>query len=258
MKLLDQLYQYRELLKSNVKKDIRGKYKGSFLGVLWSFLNPVLMITVYFIVFSVIIKNTQKNYLLYLTTGLIPWIYFSNSINMGLSALTSNAGIIKKVYFPREILPISIVTSGLVNFIISGIIVIVMIIIYRIPFTVQFAIIPIIVVAQYMMTLGAVLILSVINVYFRDMEYIMGFILNLIFYGTPILYSIDSFAGTVIYKIIMLNPMTHVINGYRYILMGIGNVRALDIAFLTLFSFSVLCIGLYVFNKLEKGIAEEL
>ena len=122
MSIFKNLYNYRELLKTNVKKDIRGRYKGSFLGILWSFLNPLLQVVVYWIVFPYLFGRgvTGENYLIYLITGIIPWTFFMTSVNMGTSSIKANGGIIKKVYFPREILPISVVLSGLVNFFISS------------------------------------------------------------------------------------------------------------------------------------------
>ena len=122
------LYKYRELLKTNIKKEIRGKYKNSFLGVLWSFLNPLLQIAVYALVFPFILKNTQDNYVIFLCCGLIPWAFFSTTISRSAFTMVENGNIIKKVYFPREILPISVVTSETVNFLISTIIIIVFVI----------------------------------------------------------------------------------------------------------------------------------
>ena len=117
------LYKYRELLKTNIKKEIRGKYKNSFLGVLWSFLNPLLQIAVYALVFPFILKNTQDNYVIFLCCGLIPWAFFSTTISRSAFTMVENGNIIKKVYFPREILPISVVTSETVNFLISTLII---------------------------------------------------------------------------------------------------------------------------------------
>lgn len=119
MKLFKNLYAYRELLKTNIKKDIRGRYKGSFLGILWSFINPLLQVVVYWIVFPYLMGRGAmdgENYLIYLITGLIPWSFFMTTVASGTTIIKANAGIIKKVYFPREILPISTVASGLVNF----------------------------------------------------------------------------------------------------------------------------------------------
>ena len=129
MSVFKELYQYRELLKTNVKKDIRGKYKASFLGVLWSFINPLLQVLVYAIVFPYIMKVQTENYLIFLICGIIPWTWFTTVISQGTTCITNNANLIKKVYFPREILPISIVTSGLINFLISCIIILIFVII---------------------------------------------------------------------------------------------------------------------------------
>ena len=135
--MLKNLYQYRQLLKSNVQKEIRGKYKGSFLGILWSFINPLLQVLVYALVFPFIMKNTQENYVVFLIVGILPWTWFVSSISQGTSCILANAGIIKKVYFPREILPISVVTSGLVNFLISCIIIIIFLLFSGIGFSIN-------------------------------------------------------------------------------------------------------------------------
>ena len=121
MQVWKDIYNYRELLKTNIKKDIRGKYKGSFLGILWSFLNPLLQVVVYWIVFPFLMgrAGAVDNYLCYLVTGIIPWTFFTTVINQGTTSMIVNAGIIKKVYFPREIPLISQALSGLINFFIS-------------------------------------------------------------------------------------------------------------------------------------------
>ena len=128
MNIFKELYQYRELLKTNIKNDIRGKYKASFLGVLWSFINPLLQVLVYAIVFPYIMRVQTPNYLIFLICGIIPWTWFTYSLSNGTTSITNNANLIKKVYFPREILPISIVTSGLINFLISCIIILIFVI----------------------------------------------------------------------------------------------------------------------------------
>ena len=125
MTIFKNLYQYRELLKTNVQKEIRGKYKGSFLGVLWSFLNPLLMVLVYALVFSIILKQDIPNYIIFLIVGVIPWNFFTTVITQGTNCIWINGGIIKKVFFPREILPVSVVLAGLVNFLISCVIILI-------------------------------------------------------------------------------------------------------------------------------------
>ena len=107
--MIREIYNYRELLLSNIKKNIRGKYKASALGVLWSFVNPLLQVLVYAIVFPYLLRNTGDNYLIYLVTGIVPWTFFSSTITECVGTIKNNAGIIKKVYFPRIILPLSTV-----------------------------------------------------------------------------------------------------------------------------------------------------
>ena len=210
MKLFENLYEYRELLKSNVKKEIRGKYKGSFLGVLWSFINPLLQTIVYTIVFSIIMKNDMDNYLIFVVTGIIPWNFFLTSMIQGMTTIKANSGIIKKVYFPREILPISVVLSGLVNFFISCLIILVFCVFSGVGVSWHIILVPVIAVIQFLFTLGLVFALSAINIYIQDTEYIVQFVLNMLFYATPILYTATDLPANFA-MLLNLNPMTHIL-----------------------------------------------
>ena len=256
--MLKNLYEYRELLKSNVKKEIRGKYKGSFLGILWSFVNPLLSVLVYAIIFPIVLKTNQDNYVTFLIIGMLPWTFFTTAINQGTFTVVGNAGIIKKVYFPREILPISVVTSGLINFMISCLIIFIFLIISGLGFSWYALLLPLIVIIQYILTLGIVFITSAINVYIRDAEYIINFILTMLFYATPILYSSDLFVNSNLSWIIKLNPMATLINSYRDVLFyqTLPNMNSLLIVLVG--SIILLFIGIMVFKKLEKGFAEEV
>lgn len=257
MNVFKNLYQYRELLKTNIKKEIRGKYKASFLGVLWSFVNPLLMVLVYAIVFPRILKMQEANYLIFIIVAVIPWNYFTTVMSQGTTTVLGNANIIKKVYFPREILPISVVTSGLVNFLISCIIIFIFIFASGMGLTFNILFLPLILVVQYMLSLGIVFMTSAINVYIRDAEYIINFLIMMTFYLTPILYSTTMFPEQ--YRwILNLNPMAHIITAYRDIFYY-QQVPSLNNLFLVgLFSFILMVIGYKVFKKLERGFAEEL
>ena len=257
MKLFKELYQYREFLKSNIKKDIRGKYKGSFLGVLWSFVNPLLSVLVYAIVFPYIMRMKVENYLIYLITGVIPWTFFVISINQGMTSILHNANIIKKVYFPRIILPISVVTSGVVNFLISCLIIVIFVLFSGIGFSLNILWLPLIILTQYILLLGIVFILSAINLYIRDIEYIVGFVLNMMFYITPILYSPDIIPESLKWAI-KINPMAHIISGYRSVFYAKETPNLMYLGIVFLGSTILMLIGYKIFNKLEKGFAEEV
>lgn len=257
MELFKNLFQYRELLKTNVQKEIRGKYKGSFLGVLWSFLNPLLMVLVYALVFPYIMRVKQDNYLVFLITGVIPWNFFTTCVTSGCNCVWINGGIIKKVYFPREILPISVVASGLINFLISCIIILIFVIAGGIMPTFNLLWLPVIAIIQALLTLGVLFILSAINVYVRDIEYLVGFILQLIFYATPILYNATMFPEK--YRwILYLNPMTHIIDAYRSIFYYGLMPELKSLLFIGILSLCVFIVGYQIFRKLEKGFAEEV
>ena len=250
------LYQYRELLKSNIKKEIRGKYKGSFLGVLWSFVNPLLMALVYAIVFPFILRSGPEHYVTYIVIGILPWNFFTTVISQGTFTVLGNAGIIKKVYFPREILPISVATSGLINFIISLPIILIFLLCSGIGVSYTIIFLPLVILAQYILSLGIIFITSAINVYIRDAEYIINFFVTMLFYATPILYSSELFGNKA--WILSLNPMTTIINSYRDILYSGTLPNFLRLFIVLGVSFLLLLLGILVFRKLEKGFAEEV
>lgn len=245
------------MLKSNIKKEIRGKYKGSFLGVLWSFINPLLTALVYAIIFPFILKTSQDHYVTFLIIGILPWNFFVTTINQGTTTVLQNGSIIKKVYFPREILPISIIGSNLVNFIISCLIIFLFLIFSGIGFSTYVLFLPLIILVQTIFQMGIVFITSAINVYVRDAEYIINFILNMVFYATPILYSSSLFPEKIVW-LLNLNPMTTIINCYRDILYYQSMPHLKSLLVVLAASLILLWIGIKIFKKLEKGFAEEV
>lgn len=257
LKTIKDLYSYRELLKTNVKKEIRGKYKGAWLGIIWSYLNPLLMLLVYSLVFSQILRINIPNYTMFLFTALIPWNFFTTTISQGADAVVSNGNILKKVYFPREILPISVVTSNVVNFLISCIIMIFFILITGIGISKYILFFPLILLIQYILLLGITFIISAITVYVRDLEHIIGVFLLAMFYATPIVYSIEMVPKSLKF-LISLNPMTLIIGAYRNILFYQKMPYLKDLGIIALASLILLFLGIYIFKKLQKRFAEEL
>ena len=257
MNYFQEIFKYSEFLKSNVKKDIRGKYKGSFLGVLWSFINPLLSVIVYAIVFRYIMRFNIDHYLIYLISGIIPWTFFTTSINSGMNSILFNANIIKKVYFPREILPISSVTSGLVNFLISCIIILIFAIFCGVGIGLSLLFLPIVIVIQYIFTLGIVFILSAIEIYVKDIEHIVNFIISMLFYVTPILYTPDYVPDKMKF-ILKLNPMSYIIEAYHSVFYYKQFPNLISLFIIFLISVLLFFTGYFIFRKLQKGFAEEV
>lgn len=257
MQVFKNLYIYREFLKTNIQKEVRGKYKNSFLGVLWSFINPLLQIAVYAFVFQIILRSNIENYAVYLCCGLIPWQYFSSIVIKGASSIAENGNLLKKVYFPREILPISVVTSEGFNFLISTVIIMGFVIFSGIGLSIHilwyFLIVPI----QYIVSIGIAFIVSSITVYFRDLLHILGILMQLLFYATPIVYSMDSVPAN--FKWLMLiNPMSYLITGYRDIFYNKTLPNFINLLVPLAMGIVLVVIGYLLFKKIEKRFAEEL
>ena len=257
MNVFKEIYNYRELLKTNIKKEIRGKYKGSWLGVLWTFLNPLLMLAVYAFVFPYILRVNVDNYTIFMIVALIPWNFFTTAIQSGTGSVVANGNILKKVYFPREIIPISITTSQSVNFLITCIIMAVFIIFSGVGFSVHALLFPLLVLIQYILILGLTFILSALTVFVRDIDHFVSVILMLGFYATPIVYQ-----GEMLPKkfqiFLKLNPMAQLVEAYRSILYY---HRMPDMTMLVswgLGSVALLVVGYLIFKKLEKSFVEEL
>ena len=257
MKFFKSLYEYRELLKTSISKDIRGKYKNSVLGIIWSFLNPLLQIAVYAIVFPLIMKSNLPNYTVFLCCGLIPWNFFSSAISRTSFTMIENGNIIKKVYFPRQILPLSVVTCEAVNFVISTIIILAFVLGYGMGISKFIIFYPLVLLVQYLLLVGISFVVSSVTVYFRDLQHFIGIVLQLLFYATPIVYASNTIPENFQW-ILKFNPMTYVINGYRDIFYYQQTPDLLSLAIVLGISIVTCLVGYMIFNKLQKRFAEEI
>jgi ABC-2 type transport system permease protein len=252
------IYAYRHMIYSFVRRELRGRYKGSVLGFFWTFLNPLLQLCVYSIVFSTILKQGIEKYYLFLFVGLIPWIFFSSSVTGGAVAVIAEKDMVKKIYFPREVLPIARVTTNFLNMLLCFIVIFTVVIVSgtRINFLAIPCLIPVWMV-EYVFALGMAFFASAVTVYFRDMEHILGVIMMAWQYLTPVLYSYDIIPDE--YKLLFsLNPMTPIIGAYRDILYesSVPELKMLLWAFVL--GLIVLVIGWCAFSRLKRRFAEEL
>lgn len=256
MRVFKELYRYRELLKNNIKKEIRGKYKGSWLGVVWTFLNPLLMLLVYSIVFPYILRVKVENYTIFMMVALVPWTFFTTAVQTGTGSVVANGNILKKVYFPREIIPISVVTSALINFLITCIIMVVFILVSGVGFSVHCLLFPLIVLIQYIITLAIVFVLSAITVYVRDVDHFVSIIIMLAFYVTPIVYKADMLPQKFQWAL-KVNPMAQLIEAYRAVLYEHCMPDMTMLGIWGLIGVAMLIVGYLIFKKLEKQFVEE-
>lgn len=258
MKKIVEIYKYRTMIASLIQRDLRGRYKGSVLGFAWTFLNPLLQLFVYTIVFSVIMRSDIKDYYLFLFVALIPWIFFSSSLTGGASCIWSQKELVKKIYFPREVLPIAHVTCQLVNMLLSFVVVFAALL-----FTgkgINIAVLPYlipVVLSEYLLAFGIAFITSSLTVYFRDLEYVLNNIAMAWQFLTPVMYGVDMVPEQ-LRGIFMLNPMTPVIIAYRDILYY-QQAPHLNTLFLACgLGVILLVFGWILFGYLEKHFAEEL
>lgn len=253
-----EIFNYVDMVKGLVRRDLRGRYKGSILGFFWNFINPLCQVIVFYLVFSNIFRSGIEKFHVYLICGMMTWNFFAESLSQGSGCIVQQAEMTKKIYFPREILPISAVTSRFINLLLTLVVVAGIIAFSGVGFSLKALLfMPLILAIEYCMALGFSLLLSSIDVYFRDFEYMTGVVLMAWMWLTPIMYSLDSVPGY-LQKLIAINPMTPIIMGYQSILYYKTVPDLIELGKSAIFAIIILAIGEFVFSKLEGRFAEEL
>lgn len=246
------------MIYSLVRRELRGRYKGSVLGFLWTYINPLCQVIIYSLVFRVIFKVDIDKFYLYLIIGMMPWTFFNSSVQGGATCIRAQSDMVKKIYFPREVIPISYVTSTFVNMLLSFIIVFLAVLVSGYGINLRTIIyLPLIMIIEYLFALGIAFIVSAITVYFRDLEQIIGVVMMAWIYITPIMYNME-YVPEPYRPLLVVNPMTPIIEVYHQILyyriIPTTNYLLLSggIAIITF------VVGFFVFAKLDKNFAEEL
>jgi len=256
--IFKEIYNYREMIANLVRKDLRGRYKGSVLGFLWTFINPLLQLLVYTLVFSHIMRSGIEKFYLFLFVALVPWIFFATCVSAGSGIILAEKNLIVKIHFPREVIPIYFVTSSFINMLYCFIVVFAVILISGIHVNfLALLYLPVIMAIEYLIALGACFIVSAITVYFRDLQHIMGILVMAWQFLTPILYPISIVPDNLI-PIFMLNPMTPVINAYRDILFYAKIPDMFTLVHAAAVGVIVLFAGFLIFNRLKRRFAEVL
>lgn len=220
------VWHYRELIRNLVARELKVRYRESVAGLAWSLLNPLLMMIVFTVVFTVLLRSAPANvpYPAFLLTAILAWNYFQMSVLAGMASIVGNAGLISKLYFPREVLPISAVLANTVNFIIALVLLLPVTILFGISPSWLWLYFPVILAAQLLFTLGVTLLVGATNVFFRDTQYIAEALLLAWFFLTPIFYDItqvfnDQSGGNLAGLVLILNPVASFVNDYRSIFL---------------------------------------
>lgn len=251
------IFSYNGLLVNLALKELRLQYKHSFFGFLWSMLNPLFMLFIYVFAFKYILHNDVPHFTLFLLIAELPWNFFQGGILSSTNSLVNAASLISKVYFPREIIPLSIVASNLFNFIFTLVILTIAYPISHVPFNFNMLYFPIVLLSQTLFMIAMAIILSVITVVYRDVYHFMQIILMAWFYLTPIVYPLSRVPYPM-HAFMYLNPMTDFIVEYRLILFH-GMSPNWNIMLGTyVFDLILLIFSLWIFRKLSRNIIEYL
>lgn len=247
-----ELFKYKFLLSQLVARDFKTKYKRSILGILWSLLNPLLVMVVQYIVFSGLFKWDINNYAIYLLSGSVMFNFITESTSQALISITGNAGLITKVYIPKYIFPLSKVLSSLINFFLAFLALILIVLIKSITPNIYYFTMIYPIICMLLFSIGVSLILSSMMVYFRDTQFLYGIFLTLWTYLTPLFYP-ESIIPDKFIIIIKMNPMYHYIKYVRMVILD-GVLPSLNThVYCILFSIISLFLGIFVFKKAQKN-----
>lgn len=268
---LTEITSRRELFVNLTLRELRSKYKRSVLGWAWSLLNPLTSLLIYGFVFGLLFgveadagdPSGMKNFAMFLMCGLLPYTFMSNGLNGGMTSLTGNGNLVKKVYFPREILVASITASWVVSFLIELAVLGIALAVLGNIVVIWIPMILVLVAIEVVFVLGIALMLSTAAVYFRDLQHLLGIVLQVWFYSAPIVYPISYVQdkiGTTGWKITLynLNPLVRFVEAFRDVMYDMRFPPLDHLAYLIGISVASLLAGMAVFNRLEGKVAEEL
>jgi lipopolysaccharide transport system permease protein len=254
---IGELWEYRELLYFLIWRDVKVRYKQTALGVAWAIIQPVMTMIVFSIFFGKLAKMASDGipYPIFSFAALVPWTLFSNGLTQATNSLVSSSNLIKKVYFPRLIIPIATVLGGIVDFILAFGVLLILMLVYGIAPTINILWLPAFMILAMTTSLGISLWLSAINVEYRDIKYIIPFLAQIWLFATPIAYpsSLLSEPWRTVYG---LNPMVGVVEGFRWALLGTNTPPGVMALVSTVVSLVVLVSGAYYFRRTEKTFAD--
>jgi lipopolysaccharide transport system permease protein len=257
VRLVKTIGQYRSLIIELVKREVKLRYRGTWLGFLWSLLNPLIMTVVYTVVFSKFFRVDVPYYSVFLFCALLPWNWFSEAVVSGTECFVSHPMFIRDAIFPSGILPVTTIASSMMNYVFSLPILVIALLVFRVPFGWSLLALPLIMAVQFIFTLGIVFILGTFNVFFRDLRYIVQNLLMAMFFLTPIMYDTKNIPEGFRF-FLRLNPMEHIINDYRSIFYYNTWLDWRDTGIVFVIGLFLIGIGIWAFETHREGFAEYL
>jgi lipopolysaccharide transport system permease protein len=259
IRLVRELYQYRGLLLSLVQRELKARYRGSFLGFLWTFLNPTLHMLVYALLFTVVMRQSTPNYAFFMFVGLLPWLWFSTSVSGGASAISDRRDLMTKVRFPAQVLPTTVVVTNLCNYMLSLPLMLVLGLFYGQWPTWHVIVFPVLVLIQLTFTMALTYILAAINVTFRDLQHIVSNLLTMWFFCTPVLFRLTALQDEHLRTLVtVLNPMVSLITSYQAIFYEHRLPDALPLLAVGTFSMALLWAASMIFEARREEFAESI
>jgi lipopolysaccharide transport system permease protein len=255
---LNELWAYRELLFFLTWRDIKVRYKQTVLGAAWAIIQPFMTMVVFSLFFGALAKIPSDGvpYPIWSYAALVPWSLFAHGLQMSSDSLVGNANLIRKVYFPRLIIPISAVMAGLVDSLIAFFVLIIMMLVFGIIPTINIIFLPLFVLLAIVTSLGIGLWLSAMNVRFRDVRYTIPFLTQFLMFLTPIAYPSSLIEDDLLRAIYGLNPMAGVVEGFRWALLGTDTAPGSVIWASSLAASLLFVSGLFYFRRMEKTFAD--
>jgi len=253
-----ELFHYRDLLWRWVMRSIKVRYKQSLLGVAWAILQPLSTTILFTLIFSVFLRIDTGGvpYPIFYYSALLPWTFFASSISLGVNSLVGNLGLVTKIYFPKEILPISAVLAGFVDFAVAGIIYVALMLFYRVPIGPSLILLPLLLAIQILLTIGVVMLASALNVFYRDIRFIVPLGIQLWMYLTPIIYPVTQVPERFRTLYMTINPMAGLIDAYRCIVLTADWPQGPYLLSSAAISIAVFLAAYWYFKKAEPVFAD--
>lgn len=255
---LRELVAFRELLWALVLRELKVKYKNSILGFFWSLLNPALTMLVFTFIFSFVFRAGVRHFPLFFLSGLLPWNFFAMSLNRSTSSMIENADLIKKVYFPREVVPCAVLVTNLINLVLETVVLAVFLLAWRYWF---FSYLPVLLFGFAVLMLftgGIALVVSAATVFFRDLQQLVPLGVMVWFYGTAVIYPLDMVPASLRSLLTYLNPMNPIVSLFRDSLYWLRWPSWQTVVYSLVVSAAVWCIGFWIFGRVSPELPKEV